>query len=34
LFAAVKRYAGQTVPVQLQRNGTDVEVQVALNSRK
>jgi len=34
LFAAVKRYAGQTVPVQLQRNDTDVEVQVALNSRK
>lgn len=34
LFAAVKRYAGQTVPVQLQRNGVDVQVQVALNARK
>jgi len=34
LFAAVKRYAGQTVPVQLQRNGTDVKVSVVLNSRK
>ena len=34
LFAAVKRYAGQTVPVQLQRNGTDVVVSVALNTRK
>jgi len=34
LFAAVKRYAGQTVPVQLQRNGTDVLVSVALNGRK
>lgn len=34
LFAAVKRYAGQTVPVQLQRNGADVKVSVVLNSRK
>ncbi|MFZ3087784.1 MAG: PDZ domain-containing protein, partial [Methylotenera sp.] len=34
LFAAVKRYAGQTVPVQLQRNGTDVLLSVALNGRK
>lgn len=34
LFAAVKRYAGQTVPVQLERNGADAEVPVALNARK
>jgi len=34
LFAAVKRYAGQTVPVQLQRNSGDVQVLVTLNSRK
>lgn len=34
LFAAVKRYAGKTVPVQLQRNGGDVQVEVALNARK
>lgn len=34
LFAAVKRYAGQTVPVLLQRNGADVQVNVALNARK
>jgi len=34
LFAAVKRYAGQTVPVQLQRNGVDVQASVTLNARK
>jgi hypothetical protein len=34
LFAAVKRYAGQTVPVQLQRNGADVQASVTLNARK
>lgn len=34
LFAAVKRYAGQSVPVLLQRNGTEVQVNVALNARK
>ncbi|MDO9282416.1 MAG: PDZ domain-containing protein [Methylotenera sp.] len=31
LFAAVKRYAGQTVPVELQRGGIAVETAVALN---
>lgn len=34
LFAAVKRYAGQTVPVELQRGDEDVKTTVALNSRK
>lgn len=34
LFAAVKRYAGQTVPVELQRGGAEVKTTVALNSRK
>ncbi len=34
LFAAVKRYAGQTVPVELERGGEDMKVSVALNSRK
>lgn len=34
LFAAVKRYAGQTVPVELERNGASINVSVALNSRK
>ena len=34
LFAAVKRYAGQTVPVQLQRKDGDAQVMVTLNSRK
>ncbi len=34
LSDAVKRYAGQTVPVALQRNGADVKVEVALNLRK
>lgn len=34
LFAAVKRYAGQTVPVELQRGGIAVETTVALNSRQ
>jgi hypothetical protein len=34
LFAAVKKYAGQTMPVQLQRNGADIQLSVTLNSRK
>jgi C-terminal processing protease CtpA/Prc len=34
LFAAVKRYAGQTVPVELQRGDEDVKTTVALNSRR
>lgn len=34
LFAAVKRYAGQTVMAKLQRNGAEQEVTIALNSRK
>ncbi len=34
LFAAVKRYAGQNVPVQLQRNGEELQLNVALNARK
>lgn len=34
LFAAVKRYEGQTVPVELERGGADMKISVALNSRK
>lgn len=34
LFAAVKRYAGQTVPVELQHNGVEVKTTVALNLRQ
>lgn len=34
LFAAVKRYEGQTVAVELQRGGEDVKTTVALNTRK
>lgn len=34
LFAAVKRYAGQVVPVQLERNNELVNVTVALNTRQ
>lgn len=34
LFAAVRRYAGQTVPVQLDRNGQNVQLMVALNARR
>lgn len=34
LFAAVKRYAGQTVPVELERNGAPVRLSVLMNSRK
>lgn len=34
LFAAVTRYAGQTVPVGLQRDGADVKLSVVINSRK
>ena len=34
LFAAVKRYAGQIVPVALERNNELVNVSVALNNRK
>ncbi|MDP1523769.1 MAG: PDZ domain-containing protein [Methylotenera sp.] len=34
LFAAVKRYAGQIVPVELQQSGTEIKTKVALNSRK
>ena len=34
LFAAVKRYAGHTVPVELERGGADVKMSVALNSYK
>ncbi len=33
LFAAVKRYAGQTVAIELQRNGELIKVNVALNAR-
>ncbi len=33
LFAAVKRYAGQSVPVELQRGEDEVKTTVALNSR-
>ncbi len=33
LFAAVKRYAGQTVPVELQHEGAQVSTTVQLNSR-
>lgn len=33
LFAAVKRYAGQTIPVELQRGTEEVKTTVALNSR-
>lgn len=33
LFVAVKRYAGQTVPVELQRGEQEVKTTVALNSR-
>jgi hypothetical protein len=34
LFAAVTRYAGRTVPVELQRSGADMKVEAALNLRK
>jgi len=34
LFAAVKRYAGQTVAMELQHNGELVKVSVALNARR
>jgi S1-C subfamily serine protease len=34
LFAAVKRYAGQTVPVLLKRGDEEVNTSVALNTRK
>ena len=34
LFAAVKRYQGQTVPVELQRGDAEVKTTVALNTRK
>jgi C-terminal processing protease CtpA/Prc len=34
LFAAVKRYEGQTVSVELQRGDEDIKTTVALNSRK
>ncbi|MDO9050556.1 MAG: PDZ domain-containing protein [Methylotenera sp.] len=34
LFAAVKRYAGQKVPVELQHNGVEVKTTVALNLRQ
>ena len=34
LFAAVKRYAGQTVPVEFERNGEIVTTTVALNARQ
>lgn len=34
LFAAVKRYEGQTVPVELKRDESNMKVTVALNSRK
>ncbi|MSP86485.1 MAG: PDZ domain-containing protein [Methylotenera sp.] len=33
LFAAVKRYAGQIVPIKLQHDGAEVNVNLALNSR-
>lgn len=34
LFAAVKKYAGQTVAVELERKGVPTKVMVAINSRK
>jgi hypothetical protein len=34
LFAAVKKYAGQTVAVELERKGVPTKVSVAINSRK
>lgn len=34
LFAAVKKYAGQTVAVELERKGVPTRVSVAINSRK
>lgn len=34
LFAAVKKYAGQTVDVELERKGVPTKVSVAINSRK
>lgn len=34
LFAAVKKYAGQTVTIELERKGVPTQVTVALNSRK
>jgi len=34
LFAAVKRYAGRTVPVELERDGALIKIPVALNSLK
>lgn len=34
LFAAVKRYAGQTVPVEFERNGEVIATTIALNARK
>jgi S1-C subfamily serine protease len=34
LFAAVKRYAGQTVAIELQHNGELVKTSVALNARR
>lgn len=33
LFAAVKRYAGQTVPLELERDGALIKIQATLNSR-
>jgi len=34
LFAAVKKYAGQTVAVELERKGVPTKVSVAINARK
>jgi hypothetical protein len=34
LFAAVKKYAGQTVPVEIERKGVSTKLSVAINSRK
>lgn len=34
LFVAVKRYAGQTVPIKLQRGEAEIKTTVALNSRQ
>ena len=34
LFAAVKKYAGQTVALELERNGVPASISVAINSRK
>ena len=34
LFATVKRYAGKTVPIELERNGEVIKTTIALNSRK